>query len=148
MKRYAIALAKELVILPLLMLASFGLIGCTHVGRLVPAEDRVLFTENQTGQGTFNTDGLTVDYTYKLQGRDLDLAGNAWYRGGFDSLNVYVLFIDSAGTVLQQRIAYYSGYRSWRHWHADNSFQETLSVPPGAAGFTFSYSAQPSYSKR
>lgn len=148
MERHAIASTKRLVLLPLLILATFSLFGCTQVGQLVPADDRILFSEKETGQGTFNTDGLTVDYTYKLQGRDLNLAGNAWYRGGVDSLNVYVLFIDPAGTVLQQRIAYYSGYRSWRYWHADNSFQESLAVPPGAAGFTFSYSAQPSHSKR
>ena len=147
MKRNSIALTKELVILPLLILATFGLIGCTQVGRLVPADDRILFNDRETGQGTFNSDGLAVDYTYKLQGRDLNLEGNAWYRGGVDSLNVYVLFLDPAGTVLQQRIAYYSGYRVFRHW-TDSSFQESLAVPPGAAGFTFSYSAQPSYSKR
>lgn len=148
MERYAIVSTKKLAILFLLILATFGLLGCTQAGRLVPADDRILFSENETGQGTFNTDGLTVDYTYKLQGRDLDLAGNAWYHGGVDSLNVYVLFIDPAGTVLQQRIAYYSGYRVSRHWAGDNSFQETLAVPPGAAGFSFSYSAQSKTIKR
>jgi len=148
MDKYATVATKKLVILPLLILATFGLFGCTQVGQLVPADERILFSEHETGQGTYNANGLTVDYTYKLQGRDLNLAGNAWYRGGVDSLNVYVLFIDPAGTVLQQKIAYYSGYRSSKYWYADNSFQETLAVPSGAAGFTFSYSAQPSHSKR
>lgn len=143
MKKYIIISAQQAVTLVLLVLVYLSLFGCAGMGRLVPADNRILFAEKESSQGNYSHGGLTVEYRYRLEGKKLALEGKVNYLGGVDFLNVYLQFIDATGTVLQQEIVYYSGYRISRHWIADRSFQETLVVPPGATGISFDYSAQP-----
>lgn len=144
-----ITISTKIVIIPVfLILVNLSLFGCAGMGRIVPADNRILFTEKVSSQGIFSHAGLTVEYSYRLEGKNLALEGEINYLGGVDSLNVYLQFIDATGAVLQQEIVYYSGYRISRHWIADRSFQATLVVPPAAVGLSFSYSAQPRSNQR
>lgn len=143
MEKHKIISTRKAVILFFVMLVNFGLFGCAGMERIVPADNRILFTEKASSQGVFSHGGLTVAYSYRVEGDKLALEGKVNYLGGVDSLNVYLLFIDAAGTVLQRKIVYYSGYRLSRYWISDRLFRETLAVPPDAVGISFNYSAQP-----
>lgn len=135
-------------VLYLLLLIAFGLVGCAGVGRLVPVDERILFDETGAGQGSFRQGGLTVVYGYRLAEGNITVAGEVDYTWGFDSLDVRLRFLDAAGIVLQEKIVSSSGYRVADSWKKVRSFQQTLAVPPGTAGISFDYSAQPRRSHR
>ena len=78
----------------------------------------------------------------------MTIDGQVDYRRRVDSLDVRLLFLDASGTVLQQKIVYSSGYRVDSSRKSDRSFHETMVVPPGVDGLSFSYSAQPRSSRR
>lgn len=136
------------VVLYLLILISFGLLGCAGVGRVVSVENRILLGEKEISQGNFSHGGLTVEYRYRLAGGNMTLDGQVYYLGDVDSLDVRILFLDAAGTVLQQKIVYSAGYRVSRSSRTERTFQETLVVPTGATGISFSHSVQPRRSYR
>lgn len=148
MKNLRYLLLGKKVVLSLLLLMTFGLVGCAGVGRLVPADERILFNEKGAGQGSFRQDSLTVVYSYRLTDGNLTVGGEVDYTWAVDSLDVRLLFLDAAGTVLQKKIVYSSGYRVADSRKTERSFQQTLAVPPGAAWISFDYSAQPRRSYR
>lgn len=131
------------VVLHLFLLIAFGLVGCAGVGWLVPVDDRILFDEKSAGQGSFRQGGLTVAYSYRLAEGNITVGGEVDNTWAVDSIDVRLLFLDAAGTVLQKRIVYSSGYRVARAWTAERSFQQTLAVPSGTVGISFDYSSQP-----
>ncbi|GAB6194103.1 hypothetical protein [Desulfocastanea catecholica] len=130
-------------VLSLFLLIAFGLVGCAGVGRLVPVDERILFDGTGAGQGSYRQGGLTVVYSYRLAQGNITVAGEVDYSWGVDSLDVRLRFLDAAGIVLQEKIVASSGYRVADSWKTVRSFQQTMAVPPGAAGISFSYSAQP-----
>ncbi len=148
MKNLRYLLLGKKVVLALLLLMIFGLVGCAGVGRLVPADDRILLDEKGVGQGSFRQDSLTVVYSYRLTEGNLTVGGDVDYTWAVDSLDVRLLFLDAAGTVLQKKIVYSSGYRVADSRKTERTFQQTLAVPSGAVGISFDYSAQPRRSYR
>lgn len=127
----------------LVLLAWLGsLLACAGFTQSVQPEDRILFTGKAAGAGEFDSGPLLVRFDYRLAGNILEATGAIHFSGGYDSLNVYLLFIDGSGQPLKRHIVYYSGYRIGLR-PGDNSFQVRLDIPANAAGFSFSYSAQP-----
>ncbi len=147
MEKFATAVSRGSVA-SLILLTWLSVFGCAGLGK-VPDDKQILFSDRESGQGVFESGQFTANYSYTLRGDDLHVEGTAWYRGGFDSLSAYLVFIDATGAVLQRKIVYYSGYRVG-HWPGtrDNSFQDELKVPAGAAGFSFRYSAEPKTIRR
>jgi hypothetical protein len=142
MKKILHASIGKTAVLSLLLLISLGLAGCAGVGRVVPADDRILFGEKGTGQGSYSRGGLTVTYSYRLTDGKIILDGQAHYIWAVESLDVRLLFLDAAGTVLQRKLVYSSGYRVARSWMTERTFQKTMVVPSGAVGISFSYFEQ------
>ncbi|MGB3211012.1 MAG: hypothetical protein WBB19_09940 [Desulforhopalus sp.] len=133
---------KKTAVLVLLVLVAFGFSGCAWRGTVVPVEDRIVFSEQEKRQGEFRAGRLAVDYRYSLAGSNMTLDGQIYYRGSVDSLDVRVLFLDTAGTILSRTIVYSSGYRLSSSWMSDRIIETTMAVPSGAAGISFSYSAR------
>lgn len=137
---------EKMILFFLVIVMVFGLAGCTlvsQVSQVSQVDNQVLFGNEDTKQGIFTQDGLTVDYRYRLKGGNIDLDGQVSFSGRADSLNVYLLFVDAAGTVLVQKIIYSSGYRDSGRSMSDRTFQKTFIVPTRAKGISFSYSVQP-----
>ncbi len=139
MKKQLDVSAGKMAVL-LLVFFSFMLPGCTMVGDVVPAQHRILFTDQEGGQGTYKDDRLTLDYSYNLDGRKMTLDGQVTSVWKFDSVDVSLLFFDAGGTVLQDTVVYYSGYRESliSSPTTDSSFKTMLVVPRGAVGISFS----------
>lgn len=148
MKKILHGMIGKTAVVSLFLFVAFVLVGCAGVGRLVPVDKRILFDETGAGQGSFSRDALTVVYSYRLAEGNITVAGEVDYIWAVDSLDVRLLFLDAAGSVLQEKIVYSSGYRVADSWKTERSFQETMAVPPGAAGTSFDYSAQPRRSYR
>lgn len=114
MERYSAVSFIKAGILYLLVLICLGASGCAGVGTTVPQERKIPLVETENSQGNFSYGSLTLEYSYSLAGNNMMLTGNASYQGGFDSLDIRILFLDAAGTVLQQELIYSSGYRTGR----------------------------------
>lgn len=136
------------VVLFLCILIFLSVLGCSGVGRVVPLDHRLPFNEQDNSQGNFSHGGLKVTYSYSLAGGSMTMEGQIDYRRSVDSLDVRLLFLDASGVVLQQKLVYSSGYRVGRSKKSDRSFHETMVVPTGVAGLSFSYNAQPRSSHR
>ncbi len=116
MRKLLLTLTGKTRIWVLLLLVLLSLSGCAGLVRNVPVEDRILFSQDEKTDGRFTENGLTVDYSYRLAGNNMVLEGSAHYYRSVDSLNVYLVFIDENGNVLQRDIVYYSGYRVSHSW--------------------------------
>ncbi len=148
MKKYSTISFFKTSLLYMLVLTFLGALGCAGVGSNIPPERREPLVEGENNQGSFSYGPLTVDYSYTVTGSNMVvggsnmiLAGKASYQGGTDSLDVRILFLDATGIVLQQKIIYSSGFRSGNGKGSARVFQKTLSVPPGSAAISFSFSA-------
>lgn len=130
-------------VLCLLLLISFGLFGCSNMSHVASIDNRALVSEKKNIPGVFEEGGLIVRYNYSLNGDQMSLTGDVSYKEGVDSLDVRILFLDPAGNVLQQKIIYSSGYRVFPPWGAERKILVNLTVPNGATGISFSYSARP-----
>ena len=129
-------------LLYLIALVPFLLIGCSKVGRIVPEDNRLTLIENEISHGTFYQQGRLLRYSYNLKENIMLLNGRVYFHGGIDSLEIFFFFLDQSGTILQQKLIYYSGYRLTRSYGINTSFQETIDVPKGAIGFSFDFKAQ------
>ncbi len=130
-----------------LFILMFCLSGCTMVGRVIPVDQRMELSEAGQVNEIYNYRGLTVMYTYALQGGNLQLSGRTSIPGRVDSFDLRVLFLDSSGKVLQQKLLYSIGYRQgW--WKGGPFFTKTFQVPPGTTGLSFTYSFTPHRGRR
>jgi hypothetical protein len=129
----------KVAVLFLLIFISFELLGCTQVGKVIPVQNRILFSEKGVTQGTYDDGELTLDYSYHLVGRNMTLDGEITSVWKFDSIDLSLLFFDPSGTVLQETIVYYSGYREEAPSSStDTTFKTKLVVPREAVGMSFS----------
>ncbi len=148
MKKYSTISCFKTSLLYILVLTCLSALGCTGVGSNIPPERRTPLIEGENNQGNFSYGQLSLEYSYTVTGSNMImggsnmiLAGKAAYLGGADSLDIRILFLDATGIVLQQKIIYSSGFRSGNGKGSDRVFQKTLSVPPGSAAITFTFSA-------
>lgn len=138
MKKLLDVSTGKMAVLFLLIFISFELLGCTMAGKVIPVQNRILFSEQGTNQGTFNDGELTLNYSYQKAGRNMTLDGQVTSDWTVDSIDVSLLFFDASGTVLQRTIVYNSGYRDSSTSSTDPSFKTMLVVPRGAVGMSFS----------
>ncbi len=134
-------------LLCMLVLTCLGVLGCAGVVSSISPERRISLIEAENNQGNFSYGSLTLQYNYSLTGGNMVvggssmmLAGKATYSDRFDSLDIYVVFLDAAGTVLQRKFIYSSGYKTGAGRVSDRAFQKTLEVPAGSEAITFTYS--------
>lgn len=134
-------------ILCLLLVVYLGISGCAGVNSTIPQERWIPLAEAENNQGNFGYGSLSVKYSYSLTGGSLIsggsnmiLAGKVSYRGGFDSLDISIQFLDAGGTVLGQTFIYSSGYRDRSEKVSNLDIQKTFAVPAGSTAITFNYS--------
>lgn len=142
MKYNAATKKVRMFILGLLVLFGFGFLGCSTIGTVIPQERRITLANTQDGASTFKEGSLSVNYSYSLSSTDMNISGNVSYMGGADSLDIRVVFLDSQGAVVDQKLIYATAYRDTRGNTKDRSFEKSLEVPAGVVSFSFTYSAQ------
>lgn len=148
MEKIVQVLGGKMAVVSLVIVMALALAGCALVGHVTQVDNHIPFGKEDKKQGVFTQRGLTVDYSYRLSEGNINLEGQVSFSGRADSLNVHLLFVDGAGTVLVQKIIYSSGYRDSNRRMSDRTFQHTFIVPTKAKGISFSYTAQPYRGKR
>lgn len=133
MGKYSRTPAINRVLYATIVLICIGFLGCSTVGRVVPAEKRMGLSETTT-QEIFKAEGMTVIYSYILKDNIMSFSCSAAVQFRVQSFDVHLLFLDEQGAVLMQKRVFSSG---------DRFSEKTLEVPPGAAGISFSYSSEP-----
>ena len=136
---------KQKAFASLLLVVLLSLVGCAAK---IPVDRMIQLTEGADTKGSYKTGQVTVEYTFNRSGDNMSMNGTVMHYGGFDSLNVFALFSDANGQELQRRLVYSTGYRAGRGYKGGGNFEENLKVPPGTAGFVFSYSGKPRQSSR
>lgn len=117
--------------------------GCAGTMKNVPEANRISLAATGEESGNFQFDGLGVTYSHTRKGDNLSLSGTVEYRWDFDSLAVYVLFLDTSGTVSSKKNIYFSGYRTTDTGvKAERKFLVNLPIPPGTVAISFNYLAQ------
>lgn len=142
MKKYLVVSMLKPTVLYLFILIFLFLSGCAGMMPPIPDERKIPLAQEDTIKGDFEYGSLVLTYSYFLTGSSIILNGKIDYRDSFDSLDVRVLFLDSAGTVLQRKFIYTSGYRTGTSRVSDYTFQETFVVPVGSIAMTFNSSMQ------
>lgn len=140
MQKKVNTVSSKITILVALIFMAFELSGCATVGSVIPEEKQILFNADGTGEGKFKSGQLSLDYSYKPIGKNMSFSGVITSVWDYDSITVRLLFVDGSGTVLQQKIVYFStsGFRidpSSSHTFA--TFKTVLSVPPGTVGISY-----------
>ncbi len=135
--------AGKIALVSLVILLALAFAGCAKLTRVTQVDNKILFDNQNKKEGIFTSGGLTVDYSYQLSGGNIDLKGQVSFSNRADSLNVYLLFVDSVGTVLVQKKIYSSGYRDSSRRMSDRTFQQRFIVPTKAKGVSFTYTSQP-----
>lgn len=136
---------KQKAFASLLLIALLSLTGCAAK---IPVDKMVQLTEGAATQGSYKTGEVAVQYTFTRTGDNMSINGTVSHSGGFDSLNVFVLFSDAIGQELKRNLVYSTGYRTGHKYKGGAHFEEKFQVPPGAAGFVFTYSGKPRQGSR
>lgn len=113
--------------------------GCSVAGRQVPEDKRLPLANGQTFQGSFTEGVLGVDYSYTVAGDTLKIAGDVYGRKSINSLKVQLVFIDQAGAVMESKMVYYSGYRSYYRGKINRNFSREYKIPAGAKDLSFDF---------
>ncbi len=132
----------------IILLSIFSILlmgGCAGSDMLIPKAHRAPLPEPGNSSMSFQSNLLTVSYTYSRTGNQMTISGNTRISGGADSLDVRLLFLDQTGKVIEKNMVYSSGYRTGK---AGGSFHKTLTIPPAATGISFNYSSHPRSGRR
>jgi len=128
--------------LTFLALLLLNILGCTMVGQPIPAQKRIALEASQDSTGTFTKDTLTISYQYNWSGEQLQIAGDIKLQWGVNFIDIYAVFLDHQGIILEQKIVYSSGYKTSTYRREERRFEKTLSPPKGTEAFSFTYSSQ------
>jgi hypothetical protein len=107
----------------LFLLLAFAIYGCSAVGRVIPQDQRLALSTENSEQTTFTAKGLVVDYSYSMEGQTMTIRGNGRPKiSRLDSFHLHLLFLDSTGTVLEQKLLYSRNYRETRGSSGNRGF--------------------------
>ena len=100
--------------------------------------------QNGDQEGEWRTNELAIKYKYKMTPESLDISGTAELIGGLysgfgliDRLEVYLLFLDSQGVVMESVAL--SSFGRLTTGSIPMVFESNLPIPEGARTITFAY---------
>jgi hypothetical protein len=99
------------VILSILIVAFQS--GCVGSGqKAVAPERRIPLFESTPYEGSWESSDVALEYQYVKQAGVIQLSVTGKAKRGYDQLNVWVVFVDADGKVLEKQSIYNSGFRS------------------------------------
>jgi hypothetical protein len=129
--------------------AIFFIAGCggrlaTHNKDKVTQKNYMRMLQNGDQEGEWRTNELAIIYKYKMTPESLDISGTAELLGGLysgfgliDRLEVYLLFLDSQGVVMENVAL--SSFGRLATGSIPMVFESNLPIPEGARTITFAY---------
>ncbi len=144
--RYIIAALSAMVAASIISSCSPGVL--TYKGAKVTQMNRMILLKQGEQQGVWKTAELSVSYNYQLTPDDLKLNGTTELIGGLSQgfrwikrLDVYLLFLDRQGVVIECPLI----YSSMANRVIDTiplKFETTLPVPEGTYTVSFAYEGE------
>ncbi len=67
--------AGKMAVVSLVIVMALTLAGCALVGQVTQVDNQILFGNEDKKQGIFTQGALTVDYSYRLSGGNINLEG-------------------------------------------------------------------------
>jgi hypothetical protein len=113
---------------------------CVGPGQITVApERRIPLVKDTPQQGTWESNDVALQYQYVEQNGAIQLSVSGNAKRGYDQLNVWVLFVDAEGKILETKSIYSSGYRSERSYGKPQkgTIEKTLEIPPGTTAIAF-----------
>jgi hypothetical protein len=120
--------------------------GCVSPGQMAVAPaNRIPLFGSSPHEGSWESSDVVLEYQYVKQTGiiQLDVTGKA--KRGYDQLNVWVLFVDAEGKVLERQTIYNSGFRSGTSKQRPHKgkIERTFEMPLETTHIAFQSSWQP-----
>ena len=132
------------LILSILLVASLS--GCAGPGQMAVApERRIPLFESTPHEGSWESSDVALEYQYIKQSGVIQLSVTGKAKRGYDQLNVWVVFADAEGKVLEKQSIYNSGFRSGSSKHRSHKgkIERTFEMPLETTHIAFQSSWQP-----
>ena len=119
-----------------------------YVGLQIPAENRIFLKDSATHQDLWQTEDLTIAYTYNRNDNRFKISGTIDFSDALtynytymDYFDLWIHFVDAENIIIATRsispiVTFYMIEKT--------SFERNLDVPPSATAFVFSYSGHAS----
>ena len=120
--------------------------GCAGPGQMAVApERRIPLFESTPHEGSWESNDVALEYQYVKQTNVIQLSITGKAKRGFDQLDVWVLFVDADGKVLEKGTIYNSGFRSGTSKHRPHKgkIERTFDMPLETTHIAFQSSWQP-----
>ncbi len=148
-KRILEAFNYKFVILSIILVAfQFS---CANSGQMTVApERRIPLVKDTTHEGSWESSDVTVQYQFVEQTGAIQLSVTGKAKRGYDSLTVWVLFVDAEGKVLEMKSLYNSGFRSETSGTKPHkgTIEKTFEMPLETTHIAFQSSLQPRSGRR
>ena len=118
---------------------------CVSPGQMAVApERRIPLFESTPYEGTWESSDVALEYQYVKQTDVIQLSVTGEAKRGYDELNVWVLFVDADGKVLEKGIIYNSGFRSGTSKQRPHkgSIEKTFKMPLATSYIAFQSSSK------
>ena len=118
---------------------------CVSPGQMTVAPaNRIALVENTPDEGTWESNDVALEYQYVRQSDVIQLSVTGKAKRGYDQLNVWVLFVDADGKVLEKKSIYNSGFRSGtsKRKPQKGTFEKTFEMPLETTHIAFQSSWQ------
>jgi hypothetical protein len=111
----------------------------------VAPERRIPLFESTPNAGSWESSDVALEYQYVKQTDVIQLSVTGKAKRGYDQLNVWVLFVDAEGKVLEKQSIYNSGFRSGtsRTKPHKGTIEKTFEMPLETTHIAFQSLLQP-----
>ena len=119
---------------------------CVSTGQMAVApERRIPLFESTPHAGSWESNDVALEYQYVKQTDIIQLSVTGKAKRGYDQLNVWVLFVDAGGKVLERGSIYNSGFRSGTSKHRPHKgkIEVAFEMPLETTHIAFQSSWQP-----
>ncbi len=133
----------KFVILSILLIAFQS--SCAGLGQMTVApERRIPLFKDTLQKGSWESSDVTLQYQYVKQTGVIQLSVTGQAKRGYDSLTVWVLFVDAQGKVLDTQSIYNSGFRTQDKAtkREKGTIEKTFKMPLATTDIAFESSLQ------
>ncbi|MGD8762624.1 MAG: hypothetical protein PVG87_09985 [Desulfobacteraceae bacterium] len=119
---------------------------CVSSGQMAVApERRIPLFESTPYEGSWESSDVVLEYQYVKQTDVIQLSVTGKAKRGYDQLNIWVLFVDADGKVLEKGTIYNSGFRSGtsKQRRHKGKIEKTFEMPLETTHIAFQSSWQP-----
>ena len=136
---------KSRFVIVSILLAAFQY-SCVSSGQMAVAPaNRIPLFESTPYEGSWESSDVALEYQYIKQADVIQLSVTGKAKRGYDQLNVWVVFVDADGKVLEKKSIYNSGFRSGtsKQRPQKGTIEKTFEMPLKTTHIAFQSSSQP-----